>query len=72
MSKLQNTQDWIDVKYINSLFDVLKIGNALVYHIISKTLPDMATYVHMKQRKSMQEVKQHLLMFMSNILDLTM
>ena len=47
--------DWLDMKNVDSQYDVFQNDDALMYHIISKLFTNADLYCHLKQRKSMQD-----------------
>ena len=49
------SQNSLNRVYFNYQCDIFKIDNALVYEILSKIFTYTDTYVHMKQKKSMQD-----------------
>ena len=51
-SNLEKTQDWLDMKYVDSQCDTFKIDNELVI-TSAKIFTDMDADIYVKQRKSM-------------------
>ena len=55
MSNLKQTQNCLNIAYINWHYDTFKLDNASVYPFLLKIFMDTDTYVYVKQRKSIQD-----------------